>query len=75
MKLSYELLVDWQYYSTMTTGDVLPLNYICLTDEGNIRMGYAVPDGAAAVRRIEGSPVRQVLIEYDPLEIEADDKH
>ena len=75
MALSEELLVDWYWYSYDSTGVILPVNSISITDEGNLRMGYEVPVAAEPILMRSGLRVRTIVIEYETTEVEEEWLH
>lgn len=75
MPLCEELLVDWYWYCYKLCGYILPVNYMYVSDDGLLRMGHKVEDVGAAVLTNDGVRVREIMIEYNPEEVEEEWLH
>lgn len=62
--LSEQLVEDWYWHSVYTVGRILPLNYLELTEDNQIRLGHHVPPGGEPLEVPGGNPVRLIVLQY-----------
>lgn len=82
MTFSEELLLDWEKHSINSVGEILPINYIGLSDgtddeneKKSLHIGYSVPDSSPPLTTKTDRKVRMVTIYFDIESLAFERKH